>query len=139
MQFIPSPSHWPGRFGAVPRYVILHGTAGGTSAVNIANWFANPETRAAAHWVIDQAGIVVQCVAEADAAWSNGAITGPAGISGDGVHHDSWWDSSPAWEGKPNPNIVTISIEHVKPHDDNSDILTPAQQAASFALINEIC
>lgn len=135
---ILSPN-WSSRDGAVVRWLIVHGTAGGTSAQNIATWFADPASQVSAHYVVGQDGVVVRCVAENNAAWANGIISGPAGTSGDGVHHDSWWDSSPLWGGIPNPNPVTISIEHVKPHTDNSDSLTAAQRTASFALILDIC
>jgi len=38
-----------------------------------------------------------------------------------------------------NPNLYTISIEHVKPSTDNSDQITTAQKAASFQLVQAIC
>lgn len=130
IHFLPSPNFWAGRFGATPKFVILHGTAGGTSAQNIANWFANPASQVSSHYVIDRDGTIFQCVKEEDSAWANGVIT---------AGHDAWWDQSPPWNGAPNPNLNTISIEHVKPSLDNSDALTPAQQAASFELVNDIC
>lgn len=138
MQFIASPNYWAGRAGYRPRYLILHGTAGGSSAEAIAAWFANPESGVSAHYVIDQAGDVICCVQEGDTAWANGVITGepatlPFRTAGDGVHRDAWWSDAV------NPNYLTISIEHVKPHDDNSDQITAAQQAASFALIKVLC
>lgn len=130
---IPSPNFWRGRTGHKPAWIILHGTAGGSSAAAIANWFCNSAAQVSAHYVIGLEGEIIQCVQEGDTAWANGPITGPAGTGGDGVHHDAWWDSGI------NPNFLTISIEHVKAHDDNSDALTPAQQSASFALITDIC
>ncbi len=135
---ISSPN-WSSRDGAVPRWLILHGTAGFTTAQDVGAYFATVASQVSAHYVVGQDGIVVRCVDEANAAWSNGPISGPAGVGGDGVHHDSWWDNAPLWGGIPNPNPVTISVEHVKPRIDNSDTLTPAQQAASFALILDIC
>lgn len=132
--FIASPNHFAGRFGYTPKFLILHGTAGGNSAQGIANYFATAASQVSSHYVVDQAGNVVQCVAESDGAWANGVISGPPGIGGDGVHHDAWWDSV-----APNPNYVTISIEHCKAHDDNSDQLTDAQKSASFALVLDIC
>ena len=125
--------HWDGREGQTPRYLILHGTAGFTHAQDVANFFAQASTEASAHYVIGTDGAIVQCVNEEDAAWANGPISGPPGTSGDGVHHDSFWDSGV------NPNLVSIAIEHVKPHQDNSDTLTDAQKQASFALILDIC
>jgi hypothetical protein len=38
-----------------------------------------------------------------------------------------------------NPNFYTVSIEHVKAHDDNSDQLTPIQTQKSFELIKCLC
>lgn len=131
--WVPSPFHWNGREGQEPHWLILHGTAGGTTAEAIAAWFQNPDAQASAHYIVGRDGTVVQCVRESDAPWANGIISGPPGTGGDGVHHDSWWDSGI------NPNLVTISIEHVKPHIDNSDSLTEPQRASSFALIKHIC
>lgn len=139
IQQIASPNHWPGRFGASPKWLILHGTAGLETAQEVAAFFGSTASEVSSHYVIGQDGTVIQCVSEADAAWANGGITGPPGVSGDGIHHDAWWDSVPTWNGVPNPNLVTISIEHVKPSLDNSDQLTAAQQAASFALARDIC
>jgi N-acetyl-anhydromuramyl-L-alanine amidase AmpD len=134
--WIPSPNHWSGRQGNTPQYVILHGTAGGSSAEAIANWFAKPSSQVAAHYVIGQDGQVVQCVEENDAAWANGVVTGTPGIatsdSGNDIR-DSWWTPDL------NPNLVTVSIEHVKSHPDNSDQLTDAQKQASFTLVKHIC
>lgn len=126
---ILNDNHWDGRQGYQPRWIILHGTAGGSSAQAVATFFqstvgtANP---ASTNYVIGQDGTIVQTVSEDDAAYANGVVT-------DG--HDPWW--SPY--NNPNPNWVTISIEHVKPSTDNSDDLTPEQKAASFSLVQDIC
>lgn len=125
--WIPNQNYFPGRNGLTPRYVILHGTAGGTSAVATANYFAstqNTANRVSSHYVIGVDGEIVQCVAERDGAWGNGAYS---------AGHAAFWDTSV------NPNNLTISIEHCKPSGDNSDLLTFKQQAASFKLINDIC
>jgi len=133
MQFIGSPNCWPDRNGYAPKWIIVHGTAGFETAGEVAAFFSSRDSGVSAHYVVGQDGTIIQCVQESAAAWANGGVTGPSGVSGDGVHHDDWWDS------QPNPNYVTISIEHVKPSTDNSDQLTQAQQAASFALITGIC
>jgi N-acetyl-anhydromuramyl-L-alanine amidase AmpD len=115
------------RNGYKPRYVILHGTAGGSSAENIATYFAGTvgtNNPVSANYVIGRDGVIVQCNREEDGAYANGVLT-----SG----HDSFWDESV------NPNLITISIEHLKPHDDNSDALTEPQRASSFALVKHIC
>ncbi|GHO55535.1 N-acetylmuramoyl-L-alanine amidase [Ktedonobacter robiniae] len=124
---MPTSNFFPNRAGYKPKWLILHGTAGGSSAQGVAQGFINSQggnNPVSTHYVIGQDGTVVQCVQEKDGAWGNG---GPQ------TGCDPWWSTAL------NPNYVTISIEHVKPHTDNSDALTAAQQAASFALIREIC
>lgn len=123
---IPNNNYFANRNGLKPKYIILHGTAGGTNAEAIANYFAstqNTDNPVSSHYVIGVDGEVVQCVSESDGAYANGAFS--AGYA-------SWWDTSV------NPNLTTISIEHCKPSLDNSDTLTPAQQESSFKLIKDI-
>ena len=140
MQILDMPSpNYSSRDGAIPRWLIIHGTAGGASAQAIGAYFATSTSQVSSHYVVGLDGTIVRCVPENLAAWANGPISGPAGTSGDGIHHDAWWDSSPKWGGLPNPNPVTISIEHVKPDTANATALTAAQQAASFMLIKDIC
>ena len=120
--WIPSPNYFANRNGYTPKWIIVHGTAGFSSARDVGTYFQTADV--SANYVVGQDGTIVQCVAEKDGAWGNGVIS-----SG----HDSWWTSDI------NPNWVTISIEHVKPHTDNSDTITAAQKAASFRLISHIC
>lgn len=124
---IPNSNCFPGRNGLKPSYIILHGTAGGTSAEAIANYFATTQgggSPVSSHYVIGQDGTIVQCVSEADGAWANGAFS---------AGHDAFWDESI------NPNLITVSIEHCKPSSDNSDALTDAQRASSLRLVQGIC
>lgn len=121
-----------------PKFVILHGTAGGTSALAIAQYFQNAGV--SAHYVIGQDGQIVQCNGESDGAYADGVIDGvptpglPFRTQSDGVHRDDWWNPNGI-----NPNNEGIAIEHCKPSADNSDALTPAQQASSLWLVNDIC
>ncbi len=132
-----APGKWfANRYGYKAAWIILHGTAGGTSAEAIANYLNGPTVESSVHYIVGTDGEIVQCVYEHDGAWGNGYVSGSSGnpgIPGDGIHHDAWW--SPTL----NPNFLTISIEHCKPATDNSSTLTSAQQAASFALIKDIC
>jgi hypothetical protein len=124
---IANANYFPARGGLSPRYVILHGTAGGTSAQAIAQFFASTQGGSdpvSSHYIIGTDGTIVQAVSEADGAWANGYLS---------AGHDPWWDP------QINPNNITISIEHCKPTSDNSDALTQPQQNASFKLIYNIC
>jgi N-acetyl-anhydromuramyl-L-alanine amidase AmpD len=137
--WVPNNNAFPNRNGYSPRYIVLHSTAGGSSAQAIAEYFASTQGTAnpvSAHYVVGIDGAVVQCVNERDGAWANGFVSGQSGTSGDGEgngFHDSWWDSGV------NPNLISISIEHVKSAVDNSSQLTDAQKQASFKLIRDIC
>lgn len=138
---IPTQNYFANRQGQPPRWLIIHGTAGGTSAEAIAHFFQGTENGnnpVSSNYIIGTDGEVVMAVGEGNGAWANGPVTGPAGTSGDGVgngYHDAWWDNI----GGANPNNVTISIELCKPSNDNSDHITPAQQQSCFQLIKEIC
>ncbi|GCE14899.1 N-acetylmuramoyl-L-alanine amidase [Tengunoibacter tsumagoiensis] len=124
---IPNTNAFANRNGYKPRYIIIHGTAGGSNAEAIAQYFKSTEGSSnpvSAHYVIGQDGEVVQCNSENDGAYANGVFS---------AGHDPWWNTSI------NPNNVTISIEHCKPAEDNSNVLTDAQKASSFQLITEIC
>jgi len=137
--WIPTSNFFPNRYGYSPSYVVIHGTAGGSNAEDIATFFQSTEggnNPASSHYIIGQNGEVVQCVNETDGAWGNGVITGPSGTSGNGYgngYHDTWWDNGI------NPNNITVSIEHAKPSTDNSDTLTDVQKNASFTLVRDIC
>jgi N-acetyl-anhydromuramyl-L-alanine amidase AmpD len=124
---IANSNYFSKREGLRPRYVILHGTAGGTSAQSIANYFASTQgsgNPVSSHYIVGTDGVIVQCVSESDGAYANGYLS---------AGHDAWWDPNV------NPNNITIGIEHVKGSLDNSDALTPSQQDASFKLIYDIC
>ncbi len=128
---IPSPNHWNGREGHTPLWLILHGTDANTNdydgAYETAGWFQTNSV--SVNYVIGRRGLVAQCVKESDAPYANGGVTTTPTRK-----HDPWWNSHL------NPNLVTISIEHVKrAGNNNADALTPAQQQASFALIYDIC
>ena len=128
---IASPNHWNGREGHTPLWLILHGTDANTydydGAYETATWFQTNSV--SVNYVVGRRGLVAQCVQESDAPYANGGVTDTS------LHkHDPWWSSSL------NPNLVTLSIEHVKhAGNNNADTLTPAQKQASFALIYDIC
>lgn len=128
--WMPNANFFVNRDGHKPLYIILHGTAGGTSAQGIANYFLSTvrtNNPVSSHYVIGTDGTVVQMVSESDGAWANGYLS---------TGHAAFWDATLAGA---NPNDITISIEHCKSSADNSDVLTNAQQAASFKLQYDIC
>lgn len=106
--------------------IVIHKTAGGSSAQKIAQYFATNAAMVSSHYVVGQDGVVVQCVLEKDGAGANCCLEG---------NYDNYWSQ---YNGQ-NLNLVTISIEHVDPKDDNSSPLTTAQKDASFKLVLDIC
>jgi N-acetyl-anhydromuramyl-L-alanine amidase AmpD len=125
--WIPNNNYFPGRSGHKPRWIIIHGTAGFTSAEEVAHFFKSTEggdNPVSSHYIIGLDGASVQCIREKDSAWANGGVT---------VGHDRWWSRAL------NPNLVTVSIEHLKLSRDNSDEISTAQKEASFRLIKHIC
>lgn len=105
-------------------WVVIHKTASGGRAQDIAHFFANDPAMASTHYVIGQDGTIVQCVQEKDGAGGNCCEKG---------------NFAPFLPVGQNLNTWTVSIEHVDPASDNSTPLTDAQKAASFRLIRHIC
>lgn len=114
-----------------PKFLVIHKTAGFHSAQEVAAYFQSGSNGfgVSSHYIIDQTGIVVQCVPESMGAGANCCIT---------PGHAAFIPES--WDGKAdNGNVHSISIEHVDPSLDNSTPVTPAQKRASFILALHIC
>lgn len=130
---------WGGWTPSNRRWIIVHGTDGDQTVNAVRDTFISNAALghpSSTHYAVGEDGTVAQYVPESGVAWGNGPITGPSGvaIAGTGNAHDSWWDAFN------NANPETLSIEHCKPGGvDNSTPLTPAQEAASFALIAHLC
>ena len=129
---MPVPDNWPflNRSGYTgPLSIVVHKTAspGNPSAEDIAHFFQHDTAgMKSVHYIVGRDGEIVQCVSEKDGAGGNG-ILDPG--------HDHFWDHT----GVSDPNLCTISIEHVDSDPNNGTPVTDAQKAASFALIGEIC
>lgn len=118
------------RNGQKPKYLVLHATAGGSSAQGIDDFFTNgldangQPVQASSHIIIDQAGVVIQGISLDMAAWANCCLSG---------NHAPYLDTTI------NQNEYTISIEFVKASTDNSDALTDIQARKGFEVTACIC
>src|SRR5258708_6040593 len=104
--------------------LVIHKTASGGSAEDIANLFINDPARASSHFIVGQDGEIVQCVHLIDGAGANCCVE---------TGYDPYWNTLLQQFG--NLNRCTVSIEHCDPASDNSTPLTAAQQASSFKLV----
>lgn len=121
---VPAANVFPGYWGNKPKWLVIHKTASGGTAQDIANFFIHDPARASSHYIIGQDGTIVQCVSEADGAGANCCLeAGHAPYLPTGI----------------NMNLLTISIEHCDPASDNSTPLIDAQKQASFRLVKDIC
>jgi len=124
------PDAWPflNRSGYTgPLSVVVHKTASPGDAEDIARFFHNDTAdKKSVHYIVGRDGEIVQCVSESDGAGGNGFLD---------PGHDSFWDHT----GVSNPNLCTISIEHVDSDPNNGTPVSDAQKAASFTLIGDIC
>src|SRR5947209_7949434 len=105
-------------------FLVIHKTASGGTAQDIATFFANDPKMASTHYIVGQDGTIVQCVLEVDGAAGNCCLeNGHAAFLPLGI----------------NLNVKTVSIEHVDPASDNSTPMSLEQKAASFKLVRDIC
>jgi N-acetylmuramoyl-L-alanine amidase len=107
----PSPNHGARRAGAVPRFIILHytGMSDGEGAIA---WLCDPRSEVSCHYVVDEAGGVLQLVSEGRRAWHAGRSF---------------------WAGETDMNSVSIGIEIVNPGHDGGLPPYPDVQIASVA------
>jgi N-acetyl-anhydromuramyl-L-alanine amidase AmpD len=111
------------RAGYKPTHIVLHGTAGGSSAENIGNYFRTSDVLSSTHFVVGKDAHIVQCISCDVAAFGNGVLNNPR----------------LPFPANVNPNLYTISIEHVKQATDNSDEITSAQLDAAVRLTKILC
>ena len=84
--------------------LVIHKTASGSRAEDIANFFANDPAKASSHFVIGQDGTIVQCVHLVDGAGANCCVE---------TGYDTYW--TPLVQQFGNLNRCTISVEHTTP------------------------
>lgn len=117
-QFILSPNVDHRRDRVRPRYLILHYTGMETAEI-ACNWLCAPESRVSCHYLIDEAGAIVQMVDEDLRAWH-------AGLS--------------EWEGEQDINSLSIGIEiQNQGHTLNYRQFPAIQMEAVARLSREIC
>ncbi len=97
-----------------PDAIVLHHTAGTGTAESVARYFADPVSKVSAHYVIDKAGTIVQCVSDGCRAWH-------AGVS--------------ALAGRKDVNNFSLGIELVNKGDDK-DPYTDQQYWALADLVS---
>lgn len=111
-----------GRHGPYPIDMIaIHVMEGSEPASQ--EWFENEASDVSSHYGIDETGRIERYVKEEDSAWTQGRVDKP---------------TAKLVLARPdaNPNSYCISIEHA---GSGKNPLTPAQKAASVALIQDIC
>ena len=92
----PSPNFEPRRGKPRADMLVLHYT-GMMSAPRAIAWLAEPASRVSSHYVIDEAGLITQMVAESERAWH-------AGVG--------------SWHGETDINSASIGIEIQNPGHD---------------------
>ena len=81
--------------------LVIHKTASGSRAEDVANFFINDPNKASSHFVIGQDGTIVQCVHLVDGAGANCCVE---------TGYDTYW--TPLVQQFGNLNRCTISVEH---------------------------
>lgn len=113
----PSPNFEPRRDDRQPTILLLHYTGVPTCRGAI-DWLARPESKVSAHYVIDEAGRIIQMVRESMRAWH-------AGLS--------------RWGSEVDINSASIGIEiHNVGHDGGYPDFPDAQMEAVEALCRDI-
>src|SRR5260221_126514 len=102
--------------------IVIHKTANGTTAQEIAQYFINVSPGPSVHYIVGLDGTIVQCAPESMGSGGNCCLE---------QGHDPFWDQF----GAINLNTVTLSIEHVDPSPTNSTPCPQAQIDASFKLV----
>lgn len=112
-----SPNFGERKGGAIPSILLLHYT-GVESAAKAISWLAEPRSQVSCHYVVDEAGLITQMVAENMRAWH-------AGLG--------------AWAGDADINSSSIGIEIQNVgHEAGYPGFPKAQIAAVIALARDI-
>lgn len=107
----------------LPKIVVIHGTGGGSSALNVAEYFARNDNDSSTHIIIDRDGTIVQGVPFLRTAWGNGTKSG------------TFFKKT---FGDINPNLISVSIELVK-DVNNTDNPTEQQIQKTIEVTALVC
>lgn len=88
ISWVPSPNFGPRPNGSGPSLVVLHGTAGATTAGDL-SWCTSPQSKVSYHYLVGRTGRVYQLVKEGARAWH-------AGVS--------------KWGGRSNVNDFSVGV-----------------------------
>jgi len=114
---LPSPNHGERRGARRPDCILLHYT-GLPTLDEALNKLSDPAAEVSCHYVIDEAGAVIQMVAETARAWH-------AGVS--------------SWKGERDVNSTSIGVEIANSgHEGGLPPFPDAQIAATIALVKDI-
>jgi len=123
---VPDAFVFPDAWGNTRKFLVLHKTAGGSTAQGIAQWFQSGAAGAhtSVHYAVGLDGAIVQVVREKDGAGGNCCLE---------AGHDAFWPTDI------NLNLITFSIENVDSSLDNSNPMPQTQKDALFPLVKDIC
>lgn len=110
----PSPNYEPRRNGRTADMLVLHYT-GMESAESALDWLTREDTQVSAHYLVDEAGHIVQMVAEQERAWHAGQSV---------------------WAGETDLNSCSIGIEI---HNPGHDFDYPAFPEAQMRAVEALC
>ena len=117
LRVVPSPNYGSRRGGLRADMLILHYT-GMEDAERAVYWLCAPESEVSCHYLVDEAGGIVQMVDEAERAWHAGAS---------------------CWHGETDINSCSIGIEiHNPGHELGYPDFPDAQMLAVEALVRDI-
>ncbi len=116
-QIHPAVNIEPRRNGLKPSILLMHYT-GMASAERAIYWLSCVESRVSCHYVVDEAGVITQLVAE---------------------EHRAWHAGKSHWQGETDINSCSVGIEIQNPgHEDGYHDFPEAQMQAVLALSQDI-
>jgi len=118
----PTKNFSTGRSGKKIIGIVNHITSG--AFPGCLSWLQNPAAKSSAHYIVTRTGAIYQLVKDEDTSWHAGIVNKP-----------NW----ALYDGKTNPNKITIGIEHEGYGNNGGDgTLTEAQYQATLWLHKQL-